>query len=176
MTIAIVLMGVSGSGKSTVGYAVAAALGCPFIEGDDYHPPENIDKMSRGIPLNDSNRVVWLEKLTSLLVDSLERGETVVLSCSALKKKYRDQLRLGHNRLLFVYLQGSYELIRDRMRTRRHHYMPPELLRSQFQVLEEPDQGEHDTVTYSIEQPVSQLVSEIINLYRKQNRPGPTTT
>lgn len=175
MATAIVLMGVSGSGKSTVGFALAAALGSPFIEGDDYHPPENVDKMSRGIPLSDSDRTAWLEKLTSLLSDSSKCGKTVVLTCSALKKKYRDQLRTGHDRLLFVYLQGDYDLILERMRTRRHPYMRPDLLRSQFQALEEPDQGEHDTVTLSIEQPIPHLVSEIINHYRKQNRPGPTS-
>jgi len=173
MTTAIVLMGVSGSGKSTVGTALAAELGCPFIEGDDHHPPENIAKMSSGIPLGDADRAAWLETLTALVVDSSKRGEMIVLACSALKKKYRDQLRAGHSRLLFVYLRGSYNLILDRMHTRRHPYMRPELLRSQFEALEEPGKEEHDTVTFSIEKPVSELVLEITNKYRYQNRPGP---
>ena len=158
----VVIMGVSGSGKSTVGMALAAELGCPFFDGDDFHPPENVSKMSRGASLDDADRATWLARQAALLSDHLQRREIAVLACSALKKRYRDRLRAGNEGLLFVYLQGSYDLIWQRMQARPGHYMKPEMLRSQFAALEEPGQDEADIVTLSIDQPASAIVAEII--------------
>jgi len=134
----IIFMGVSGCGKTTVGKMTAEVLGFPYYEGDDFHPPENVAKMAMGIPLTDEDRAGWLETLSSLIRQKLDDGESGVLSCSALKQKYRDQLSVDPDRVHFIYLKGSYELIRARMEERTGHYMPPELLKSQFEALEEP--------------------------------------
>ena len=155
-------MGVSGSGKSTVGVALAAELDCSFFDGDDFHPPENVAKMSRGFPLDDADRATWLARQAALLADQLQRRESVVLASSALKKRYRDQLRTGNESPIFVYLQGSYDLIWRRMQARQDHYMKPEMLRSQFAALEEQGPEEGDIITLSIDQPASIIVAKII--------------
>jgi len=135
-------MGVSGCGKSTVGQALADHFGCPFYDGDDFHPPENVAKMASGTPLNDEDRAPWLAVLHDLLAAHGEKGETAVLACSALKKNYREQLRAGNKSIRFVYLQGDFDLIWQRMQTRPHHYMKAEMLQSQFDTLEAPDASE----------------------------------
>lgn len=138
----LIFMGVSGVGKSTLGLAVAAELGWPFYDGDDSHPQENVAKMAAGIPLTDADRRPWLAHLHALIADHLARGEPAVLACSALKPAYRDQLRAGHEEVLFVYLRGDRERIGRRLAKRQGHYMPAGLLDSQFAALEEPEQGE----------------------------------
>lgn len=142
MSQAIIIMGVSGCGKTTVGQALAAQLGYAFYDGDDFHPPENVAKMANGIPLDDTDRAPWLARLHDLLHAHIARGEGVVLACSALKRRYREQLRVGNEGVQFVYLQGDFEVIWERMRTRPQHYMKASMLQSQFDALEPPDSHE----------------------------------
>lgn len=134
----LIVMGVSGCGKSTIGRSLADELGWPFYDGDDFHPPENVDKMSRGIPLNDDDRAGWLAALAELIRDQLQQGQSGVLACSALKQKYRDQLSVDTEQVKFIYLKGDYALIQARMAARPDHYMKPGMLDSQFAALEEP--------------------------------------
>jgi len=137
----VVVMGVSGSGKSAVGQALAAALGWPFIEGDDYHPPANVAKMAAGTPLNDDDRWPWYDRLAAEMATILARGGNAVLACSALKQSYRDRLARAAKKdgdVRFVHLKGDYDTIATRLATRRHRYMPASLLGSQFATLEEP--------------------------------------
>lgn len=159
MNQSFVIMGVSGCGKSTVGQALADALNCPFYDGDDFHPPENVAKMAGGTPLNDDDRRPWLAALHDLLLSHAEKGETAVLACSALKKKYRDQLRAGNNRVIFVHLHGDFELIWQRMQARQDHYMKAEMLQSQFDALEVPNEDE--ALILPIEPSVSEIVTKI---------------
>lgn len=137
----VVVMGVSGSGKSTVGEAVGAALGVPYIDGDEYHPQANIDKMSHGEPLNDDDRAGWLAILTDLIRDSRERGDAMLIGCSSLKRAYRDQLREGDPDLLFLFLDGHFDVILGRMQQRKH-FFSSEMLTSQFDTLETPSEDE----------------------------------
>lgn len=132
----LVVMGVSGSGKSTVAKAVAQRLGWEFGEGDDLHPAENVQKMAAGRPLTDQDRWPWLDRVSGWIHQHLAAGRSGVITCSALRRSYRD--RLAGTGVVFVYLQGSYELIDQRLRHRIGHYMPESLLRSQFDTLEEP--------------------------------------
>ena len=155
----IVLMGVSGSGKTTVGRALAEQLACPFYDGDDFHRPEQILKMSAGIPLTDTDRAPWLAELHHLLHTHLANGQMAVLACSALKKSYRQQLRGHNNKVHFVYLQGTFQQIYERMVSRPEHYMPPALLHSQFQTLELP--GRDEALTIDISHPVPHLIATI---------------
>ncbi|MGP3974484.1 gluconokinase [Streptomyces sp. 8N114] len=127
-------MGVSGSGKSTVGEWLAEALGLPFADADDFHPEQNIEKMSAGVPLDDDDRAPWLDAMADWLAGRADGG--AVLVCSALKHRYRERLRRASPRLFFVHLDGSYELIAARLARRKGHFMPPSLLRSQFDALE----------------------------------------
>lgn len=138
----IVVMGVSGCGKTTVGRALAETLGCGFAEGDDYHPPANVAKMRDGVALSDADRRPWLERMADDVARWDAAGESKVLSCSALKKSYRQILAGGSARLRFLYLKGTEPTIRARLEARRGHYMPASLLRSQFAALEEPDAEE----------------------------------
>jgi gluconokinase len=131
-----VVMGVSGCGKSTVGAALAASLGLRFIEGDAFHPPQNVAKMSAGLPLDDHDRAGWLQALATEIRDARSQGIGLVLSCSALKRRYRDLLRQADPDLRFAHLQGPRELIAGRMAGRSGHYMPPALLDSQLRDLE----------------------------------------
>ena len=133
----IVLMGVSGSGKTTAGRLLSAELGWKYLEGDDYHPAANVEKMRSGRPLDDADRWPWLETLRDLIGDCLGREESVVLACSALKRGYREFLFVDE-RVLFIYLKGDYEVIQRRLSQRRGHFMNPGLLESQFDALEEP--------------------------------------
>ncbi|MEO8304074.1 MAG: gluconokinase [Betaproteobacteria bacterium] len=131
------LMGVSGSGKTVVGEALAADLGWPFFDGDDFHPPENVAKMASGTPLVDADRWPWLDRLAKEMATVNERGGDAVLACSALRQIYRDRLaRAGDVR--FIHLKGDYDTIAARLATRSHRYMPPTLLASQVATLEEP--------------------------------------
>ncbi|UTH73380.1 gluconokinase [Chromobacterium sp. IIBBL 290-4] len=132
----IVVMGVAGCGKSSVGRLLAEAIGARFIEGDAFHPPENIEKMRAGIPLDDASRAGWLAALAHELEIGREQGQPLVLACSALKRRYRDALRAGDPELRFVHLHGERELIAARMRERSGHFMPESLIDSQFADLE----------------------------------------
>ncbi len=134
----IVLMGVTGSGKTTIGKQLAAKLAWRYVDADDFHPPANIEKMTAGKSLNDADRLPWLETLRNLVRESLELNENTVLACSALKRSYRDYLLLD-DRVKLVYLKGNRDLIQSRLKQRQDHYMDPGLLDSQFDILEEPD-------------------------------------
>lgn len=155
-----VIMGVSGSGKSTVGRALADALGAPFYDGDDFHPPQNVAKMASGTPLDDTDRAPWLARLRDLLAAHLAKGETAVMACSALKRAYREMLRGGSDRVVFVYLQGDFDTLWQRMALRPDHFMKPEMLRSQFATLEEPTSQE--ALCLPVGQDVLSLVTAII--------------
>ena len=135
-TTTIVVMGVSGSGKSTVAATLVDRLGWEFAEGDDFHPPENVEKMRAGHPLDDDDRWPWLRSLAAWIGEHERAGRSVVVTCSALKRTYRDLLREGHPSVWFAHVTASPELIRDRMEHRTGHYMPPSLLDSQLATLE----------------------------------------
>lgn len=134
----VLVMGVSGAGKTTIGHLLARELGARFIDGDDYHSPENLSKMRSGVPLNDLDRKEWLDDLASVMADSHRRRESVVVACSALKVIYRNRLLAGCPARI-LWLNGSRELVTSRLAQRRNHFMPPELLSSQFEILEAPD-------------------------------------
>ena len=152
----IVLAGVSGSGKSTVGRLLAEELGWKFYEADDYHSAASVEKMRGGTPLDDADRRLWLETLRGLIRDCLVRGESAVLACSALKKSYRMFLFIDE-RVLFVYLKGDYEVIQKRLGRRRGHFMNPTLLGSQFDTLEEPTAAVEVDVSSSPEEIVKEI-------------------
>lgn len=134
----IILMGVSGAGKTTLGARLAEALGWRFLEGDAFHPPENVAKMAAGIPLTDQDRLPWLQRLRELITDELERGEDAVLACSALKQSYRVMLTVDPSRERWVFLWAPREVIAQRIAHRTGHFMPPSLLDSQLATLEAP--------------------------------------
>ncbi len=136
----VVLMGVAGSGKSTIGRALAARTGWPFHEGDAFHPPGNVAKMACGVALSDGDRAPWLAALRRLIDDMLRRGEHGILACSALKQSYRDLLQDGRDGVRFVHLKGDPDLLQRRLQARTGHFMPPALLASQLVTLEEPRQ------------------------------------
>lgn len=145
MTIAIV-MGVSGSGKTTIAAGLARQEGWILLEGDSFHPPANIAKMKAGTPLTDADRWPWLRAIAAREDELLAAGQSAVVACSALKRAYRDILTRGRPDTVLVYLRGSKALIADRMRARKDHFMPPALLDSQFATLEEPGPDEHPIV------------------------------
>jgi gluconokinase len=151
---AVVVMGVSGCGKTEVGRSLAQRLGASFIDADDLHPPANVEKMRRGIPLDDADRAPWLGLLNARLREAVAAGRPVVLACSALKQRYRDMLAAGVPGLRFVHLSGSRELIAARLAARRHRYMPASLLDSQFAALEPPA----DAITIDVAMPVDKVV------------------
>lgn len=155
-----VVMGVSGSGKTTVGKELAKRLNCPFYDADDYHPAENVEKMASGQPLNDDDRAPWLATLREVLAGHVDGGETAVLACSALKQAYRDKLQVNGN-TQFVFLDGSFDLIWGRMRQRKNHYMKADMLQSQFDALEPPNEDE--AIVVNIEQAVDQIVTAILS-------------
>ena len=138
----LIIFGVSGAGKTTVGKLLARELDWHFLEADDFHPAANVQKMSSGHPLTDNDRWPWLERLREQIKRSLAVGENAVLACSALKRAYRDRLRVNDD-VKFVFLRGDYALIEKQLRTRSGHFMNPALLRSQFADLEEPEPDEH---------------------------------
>jgi len=139
----VIVMGVSGCGKSTVGALLAQKLGAEFIEGDSLHPPSNVAKMAAGTPLTDADRVGWLHTIAAQLGAAHAADRSLVASCSALKRSYRDTLRASAPDVRFVYLQGDFDLLGARMAARSGHYMPASLLASQFAALEPPAADEH---------------------------------
>jgi len=152
-------MGVSGSGKSTVGKALAYELSWAFFDGDDYHPQRNVAKMRSGIPLTDDDRRDWLLSLAKLISDNLGRSSPGVLACSALKQQYRDLLSVDPEGVKYVYLKGTRELISASMHERAGHYMQAGMLDSQFMALEEP----HEALTVDIDHSPQEIVSFIID-------------
>lgn len=154
----VVLLGVSGSGKSTIGRRLAERLRWPFFDGDDFHPEQNIEKMARRQPLTDADREPWLDRLAELIEASITAGHSAVIACSALRHSYRERLARGHREVVFVYLKGSFELIRERLARRREHFMPLDLLPSQFAALEEPS----DAITIDIRQTPEAIVETVV--------------
>ena len=158
----LVVMGVSGSGKTTVGRALAAALSWPFADADEFHPPANIAKMSAGQPLNDADRAPWLAAIRAKIEDWLARNQSAVITCSALKASYRDQLAHGQSQVKFVYLHGDRALLLRRLEQRENHFMKASLLDSQLAALEPPKEA----LTVDIRNPPAKLVEEIRHHFR----------
>jgi gluconokinase len=152
----IVMMGVAGSGKTTVGKLLAAQLTWTFADADDYHSAANVEKMRSGIPLTDSDRAPWLETLRSLIVSWMAEGTSAVLACSALKREYRERLLVGPE-VRFVYLKGDRALLEERMRARHEHFMAERMLASQLSTLEEPE----DALVVDVSQSPEEIVAEI---------------
>jgi carbohydrate kinase (thermoresistant glucokinase family) len=146
MVKAIVVMGVSGSGKTTVARLLAERLGWAFAEADEFHSPANVAKMRAGIPLTDDDRAPWLAAIADRIDSARDLNEPIVVTCSALKRRYRDIIAGSRPDVALVYLKGDYDTIEKRMATRPHHYMPVSLLKSQFEALEEPGADEHAIV------------------------------
>jgi gluconokinase len=138
-----VVMGVCGSGKTAIGSALAAALDIEFVEGDAYHPPENVARMRAGVALTDSDRAGWLRSLATRLAEAREQCSGLVIACSALKRRYRDVLRSAASDIQFVYLRASRALVAERIANRKGHFMPASLIDSQFEALEEPSPDEN---------------------------------
>ncbi|MCB1203584.1 MAG: gluconokinase [Verrucomicrobiae bacterium] len=157
----VILMGVSGCGKTTLAEQVASAIGGVFLEGDSFHPPENKEKMGAGIPLTDEDRWPWFDRLIHAAQAVIETGSSPVLACSALKQAYRDYLVRPFAAHRLVYLKGSYELIKGRMDSREHEYMTSTLLKSQFDILEEPAPGP-GVLALSIEESPDELARRIL--------------
>jgi gluconokinase len=154
----VIVMGVAGSGKTTVGELLAQRLRWNFFDADAFHPTENITKMANGTPLNDADRAPWLAALHALISASLEENRPAVLACSALKESYRQQLLEGNEGVLIVYLKGTYDLIWSRIAQRKDHYMKPQMLRSQFEALEEPT----NALILDVALPVAEIVQGIV--------------
>lgn len=158
----IIVMGVSSSGKSTVGAALGRALHAPFLDGDRYHPEANVEKMRNGTPLTDADRWPWLEALSHALVDAAARKNLAVGACSALKKAYRDFIaEKAGEPVLFVYLDGTKEVIGERMARRQHEYMPASLLDSQFATLEVPDEKFENVLKVPVTDSVDKIVRTV---------------
>lgn len=158
----VVLMGVSGSGKSTIGPLLAQALGGTYVEGDSFHPPANVAKMKGGTPLDDADRRPWLEAIAAAIRQWQRGPHPVVVSCSALKQSYRDLLAHGQPGLRFVWLKGDKALIAARLAARRGHFMPPSLLDSQYRILESPK----DAIVADVARPPEELVAEVVKQLR----------
>jgi gluconokinase len=152
----LVLMGVTGSGKSTVGEILRRQLGWRFFDGDDFHPPANIEKLRRGVALDDKDREPWLQAIRECIKAMIERRDSAVIACSALKHSYRQILQVNEE-VVFVYLKADMDLVRERLKKRAGHFMNPDLLQSQFDTLEEPD----DALSVDASLPPAQIVRQI---------------
>jgi gluconokinase len=159
---ALIVMGVSGAGKSTVGEALAARLGWRYEDGDAFHPESNVAKMHAGHPLTDEDRWPWLRAIAAEIDRVCQAGSHVVMACSALRRTYRDVLLHGRKDVRLIYLDGTEPLIGDRLSHRKGHFMPPGLLASQFATLEPPDTDEH-AVRVSIDAPVERIVDDVLD-------------
>ncbi len=160
-------MGVCGSGKTSVGQAIAKAFGGSFIDGDDLHPRANILKMKNGIPLTDEDRQPWLVRVSDVFFSLENRSSSGVVVCSALRRKYRDIIRDGNPGLIFLHLYGSKELILERMAKRKGHYMKPEMVDSQFATLEFPGEDEKDVINVSIEGSLEDVTNRSIEALKE---------
>jgi len=163
-TVSVVVMGVSGTGKSTVGVGIAEALGCDFVEGDDLHPPANVAKMRSGTPLDDEDRWPWLRAVAARVGEHEAAGTDLVITCSALKRSYRDLLTEGHPSVWFAHIDTPHEVLVERLRQRRGHYMPGSLLDSQLATLEplaDDEPGHAYSGQGSADQTVQALVAEL---------------
>jgi gluconokinase len=160
----VVFMGVAGSGKSTVAMHYAKGRGFAFVEADDFHPPANVAKMKSGQPLTDEDRVGWLSAMAQRIAEGKARGEVMVITCSALKRAYRDALRKGDPDLFFVLLDGPESLLAQRLAARTDHFKPPSLLASQLAILERPAPPSEKAVTLPITLPPAQL-ADILKLF-----------
>jgi gluconokinase len=152
----VIVMGTTGSGKTTIGSLLAERLGWEFVDADDFHPPANVEKMKHGIPLTDADREPWLKALHDKIVQWSAEGRNVVLACSALKQSYREELRASRD-VKFVYLKGSYELFSQRVLARKGHFAKQDLLASQFATLEEPA----DAIAVDAAPPPEEIVAEV---------------
>jgi gluconokinase len=159
---AIIVMGVSGSGKSTIGALLAEALGWPFADADGFHPAANVAKMAAGQPLTDADRGPWLDAIAAHIGASRTAEQPVVVACSALRRMYRERLRAGHGDLIFLHLAGAPEVIAARQAARQGHFMPPSLMASQFATLEDPAE-EADAVTVSVQASPHEVVGNILS-------------
>ncbi|WP_439257824.1 gluconokinase [Lonepinella sp. BR2271] len=157
-----ILMGVSSTGKTSVGTAVANKLGLKLIDGDDLHPRANIIKMRQGHPLNDEDRLPWLERIRDAAFSLEQKSEKGIIVCSALKKKYRDLIRDGNGNVKFLFLHGSFALILERMKQRKGHFMKEEMLKSQFDTLEIPQADEPDVIAVDIEGSFDEVVERCV--------------
>jgi gluconokinase len=159
----IIVMGVSSSGKSTVGQSIARRMHVPFLDGDGYHPEANVEKMRGGIALEDADRWPWLERLAQALHEAADRKDAAVGACSALKRSYRDYLtEKAGEPITFVYLHGSKEVIGERMARRQHEYMPTSLLDSQFATLEVPDEAKENVLTVPVTDSVEKITQTVL--------------
>lgn len=168
-TTAIVVMGVSGCGKSTIGSRLAERLNRPLVEGDSLHPPQNIEKMSRGTPLADEDRMPWLKAIAARIEGARQTNAPIVVTCSALKRIYRATLTNGHQDVGFVYLRGAKTLIAQRLAARIDHFMPPALLDSQFAALQEPSPDE-PTLVIPIDAAPDEIVDSILEKFAETRR------
>lgn len=160
----VILMGVSGSGKTTIGQLLAKDLGWSFYEGDDFHSESNVAKIRGGVPLNEEDRVPWLDAIHQLVHDLITQSQRAVITCSALKQNYREWIAEGHPQVSWVYLRGNYALIHSRLRSRTDHFMKADLLASQFSVLEEP----HDVPFIDVSQAPEVIVEQIKRMLHLQ--------
>ncbi|WDR03695.1 gluconokinase [Devosia algicola] len=159
----IIAMGVSSSGKSTAGQSIARRLHVPFLDGDDYHPDSNVEKMRAGTPLTDEDRWPWLENLAKALSEAADKKGAAVGACSALKRAYRDYLiEKAEEPITFVYLDGSHDLIAERMAQRHHEYMPESLLDSQFETLEVPDSATENVISVPISDSIEKITDTVV--------------
>jgi carbohydrate kinase (thermoresistant glucokinase family) len=159
---AIIVMGVSGSGKSTIGALLAEALGWPFADADGFHPAANVAKMAAGTPLTDADRWPWLDAIAAHIGASRTAGQPVVVACSALRRAYRERLRAGYSDLIFLHLAGAPAVIAERQAARQGHFMPPSLMASQFATLEDPA-AEADAVTVSVSASPHEVVAAALD-------------
>ena len=168
---ALIVMGVSGSGKSTIAASLAARLGWTFEDGDRFHPASNVAKMAAGHPLTDEDRWPWLQAIADEIDRVCAAGGHVVIACSALKRAYRNLLVHGRNDVRIVFLEGTKALIADRLARRKHHFMPPGLLDSQFKTLEPPESDEH-VITAPIDATVETIVENVVRQIRAGSNAG----
>jgi gluconokinase len=157
----VIVMGVAGSGKTTVGRLLAEQMGWPFLDADDFHPPENVEKMRRGLGLTDADRGPWLDALTARIRSLVAAGESAVLACSALKRAYRERLAVDPA-VRFVHLHGAFDLLRNRLAERKDHYAHADLLASQFEALEPPE----GVPAFDVARPPEAIVEDIKKVLR----------
>lgn len=165
----IIVMGVSASGKSTIGIKLALTLNAKFIDGDDLHPKNNIIKMAAGNPLNDKDRAPWLTRINDVAYSLECKNETGVIVCSSLKKIYREHIRQGNKNVTFVFLDGKKELILKRIQQRCGHFMKEEMINSQFEILERPD-GEPRTIMININNPINTIIDQVVSKLANFNK------